>query len=151
MEQYCVREGFAGAGNLFVRAATFHRLGGFDESLRSGGDTEFGLRVRAAGGRVHFARRAVVDHPARGASEQMAKARRFAAAKRDRRVRGLAHHRPGEVWRLILPYPRTVLAGLRLRGPLQHRLAAALWAVLIRWYEWWCCVMVIADKRRMRV
>lgn len=61
-EQFVTEQAFAATANLFVPAAVFHRLGGFDEGLRSGGDVEFGNRARAAGYRLGFADDAVVWH-----------------------------------------------------------------------------------------
>lgn len=50
-------------GNLFVARALFEKLGGFDESLPSGGDSDFVGRAVDAGSRVVFAPAAVVWHP----------------------------------------------------------------------------------------
>jgi glycosyltransferase AglI len=58
-------DGFAATANLFVRRATFDAVGGFDGSLRSGGDQEFGWRCSQAGVPIHYAERAVVSHAAR--------------------------------------------------------------------------------------
>ena len=49
--------------NLLVRREHFDRLGGFDESLPSGGDFDFVTRSADAGARVVFAPGAVVRHP----------------------------------------------------------------------------------------
>jgi GT2 family glycosyltransferase len=49
--------------NLFVSRRLFDELGGFDESLPSGGDYDFVRRADAAGARVVYCPRAVVFHP----------------------------------------------------------------------------------------
>jgi GT2 family glycosyltransferase len=55
-------EGFAATANLFVRREVIDDLGGFDASLRSGGDYEFGRRATAAGYRLVYAPEASVVH-----------------------------------------------------------------------------------------
>lgn len=55
----------ATTANLFVRRALFDRVGGFDDSLPSGGDFDFVSRCVGAGGRLVLSRRAVVWHPTR--------------------------------------------------------------------------------------
>jgi beta-1,4-mannosyltransferase len=50
-------------GNLFVSRALFERLGGFDESLPSGGDGDLVSRAVENGRRAVFAPDAVVWHP----------------------------------------------------------------------------------------
>jgi GT2 family glycosyltransferase len=54
-------------GNLLVSREAFDRVGGFDESLVTGEDAEFGIRLTSAGGRIRHDRaiRAVhLGHPA---------------------------------------------------------------------------------------
>lgn len=56
----------AGAGvtaNLLVRRDIFERLGGFDETIPSGGDFDFAHRCRASGARGCFASDVLVRHP----------------------------------------------------------------------------------------
>jgi glycosyltransferase involved in cell wall biosynthesis len=50
-------------GNLFVRRDLYERVGGFDESLPSGGDGDFGTRCVRAGARLVFAPDSSVTHP----------------------------------------------------------------------------------------
>ena len=57
-----VRERFAATANLFVRREVVDDLGGFDASLRSGGDYEFGQRATGAGYRLVYAPEASVVH-----------------------------------------------------------------------------------------
>ncbi len=65
-------EGHWGAtANLFVRRAVFERVGGFDDTLRSGGDKEWGQRAYRNGVRVAFVADAVVDHPARSTTDAL--------------------------------------------------------------------------------
>lgn len=62
-QRRAVAERHAVTANLFVRRETFDRLGGFDESLPSGGDYDFAERAVAAGEHLVFAPAAVVAHP----------------------------------------------------------------------------------------
>jgi len=57
--------GFAATANLFVRQAVFDTVGGFKESLRSGGDMEFGRRALGAGFGQAYSPRTVIRHDAR--------------------------------------------------------------------------------------
>jgi GT2 family glycosyltransferase len=54
--------GGAAAGNLLVRRAAFESVGGFTEGIRSGGDLDLCRRLQAAGWRLEFRPRAVVNH-----------------------------------------------------------------------------------------
>lgn len=63
MEDYVRRKGFAGSGNLFVRAADFRRVGGFVTGKSE--DTEWSHRATAMGLRLDFERAALVYHPPR--------------------------------------------------------------------------------------
>jgi glycosyltransferase involved in cell wall biosynthesis len=54
--------------NVFLRRELFDRVGGFDESLPSGGDWEFARRCARAGATFVYASEAVVTHPADGAA-----------------------------------------------------------------------------------
>jgi hypothetical protein len=49
--------------NLFVRRELFAALGGFDESLPSGGDYDFARRSVEHGGRLVYSAAAIVRHP----------------------------------------------------------------------------------------
>jgi glycosyltransferase involved in cell wall biosynthesis len=61
-------ERFAATANLFVRRVVVDDLGGFDASLRSGGDYEFGRRASGAGRRLVYAPAAVVVHRPRASA-----------------------------------------------------------------------------------
>jgi glycosyltransferase involved in cell wall biosynthesis len=62
---YMEKDGFAGAGCIFVRKAVFEEIGLFDDRLKSNGDREFGNRVRDAGFRMYYSHDNVMWHPAR--------------------------------------------------------------------------------------
>src|SRR5581483_10196456 len=58
---HSLREGFAQTANCAVRRAAFQSVGGFAE-VRSGGDADLCLRLRAAGWRLEERRHAAVLH-----------------------------------------------------------------------------------------
>ncbi|MEX0815887.1 MAG: glycosyltransferase [Gaiellales bacterium] len=58
-----IRLGKLLGGNLFVKATVFREVGGFDDSLPSGGDGTFGRRCHELGKRVFYCPTAVVGHP----------------------------------------------------------------------------------------
>jgi GT2 family glycosyltransferase len=64
-QERLVGRGLAVTANLFVRRELFERIGGFDDALHYGGDSDFVVRARAAGARLVFAPGAVVEHPTR--------------------------------------------------------------------------------------
>ncbi len=99
--------------NLIVRRAAFDAVGGFEETVRSGGDVDFCWRVQEAGFSLEHRPAAVLEHDNPDSVARLAaKARRHAAG------RAWVNQRWGEV----LPRPR--LARPFLRGPL----VAAYWA-----------------------
>ncbi len=60
-----VKSGGATTANLAMEAVLFRRLGGFDETLFSGGDAELCRRARSAGAVLVYTPGAVVEHRAR--------------------------------------------------------------------------------------
>lgn len=60
------RTGSVSTANWMSPKQVFTTLGGFNESLKSGGDFEMSMRIRSAGYRQEFCADAVVRHPARG-------------------------------------------------------------------------------------
>jgi len=63
-DHFVTRVGYAATCNLAVRRAVLDGVR-FDDSLRSGGDFEFGQRARGAGFGLHYSVDAVIEHPAR--------------------------------------------------------------------------------------
>jgi GT2 family glycosyltransferase len=57
-----LRRGYAQTANCAVRRAAFEAVGGFTESVRSGGDADLCFRLRAAGWRLEERADAVVTH-----------------------------------------------------------------------------------------
>jgi glycosyltransferase involved in cell wall biosynthesis len=65
--------GFAATANMFTSRSVLEQVGVFDPSVKSGGDREWGQRVRSFGYRVVYAENAVVKHPARHSFEEIRK------------------------------------------------------------------------------
>jgi GT2 family glycosyltransferase len=85
-ETYIKNERYAATANMFVYRSVAQKVGGFDGTLKSGGDFDFGRRVSDAGYRLDFVPDAIVNHPARATYKQMfGKARRVAGGARDRK------------------------------------------------------------------
>lgn len=62
---YIERRGFAATANAFTTKAVMDEVGGFDASLKSGGDFDFGNRVRQQGYGLVYEETAEVRHPSR--------------------------------------------------------------------------------------
>lgn len=73
-----VRRGTAITANMFARKRVFDQVGPFDMSLKSGGDTEWGLRAQRQGHPIIFSDCVTVRHPARTYREIKIKNRRIA-------------------------------------------------------------------------
>ena len=63
--RYIEKLSFSATANLLAWREAFDRVGLFDPDLRSGGDLNWGRRLAAGGGTMHYAHDAVVDHPSR--------------------------------------------------------------------------------------
>jgi glycosyltransferase involved in cell wall biosynthesis len=114
-ERYLRENGFAVTANMGTWRAVLDRVGPFDAALLSGGDADWGRRVRTAGGRQRYAAAAVVRHPARVTwADQVTKHRRTTQGVIDKVLR-----RPGARRRLL-----RLLVG---QFPIGLRRAVTLW------------------------
>ena len=68
-----VANGVSVTANLFVRRNVFDLVGTFDDSLLSGGDTEWNKRATQSGITLELQRSAVVLHPARSSWSELSK------------------------------------------------------------------------------
>lgn len=68
-EDYILRKGFTGSGNLFVPKATFEHIGGFKVGVSE--DVEWSLRAREKGYAIGYAPAAAVGHPARRSWDEL--------------------------------------------------------------------------------
>jgi glycosyltransferase involved in cell wall biosynthesis len=70
-QQYFVEKlSFGATANVFTRRDVFDSVGLFDASLRSGGDREWGQRVKRSGYQLAFRNDVVVRHPTRRSLEK---------------------------------------------------------------------------------
>lgn len=74
-----VREGRCVTANWCSRTALIRAMGGFDASLRSGGDRELAERIVKSGHRIVYAPDAIVHHPARTSRAELLRKRRRVA------------------------------------------------------------------------
>lgn len=127
--------GFAATANMFTTRETITRVGGFDASLMSGGDMEWGQRLRDKGLPQAFAADARVLHGARSSMVELCKkSARVAgglqnvAEQRGEGTHGLARHafeQLVKMWRI-----RGSLSDPRLsRATDKLRFALAVWLV----------------------
>lgn len=72
-DQFLANDRFGVTANLFTFKRVLAAVGPFDETLKSGGDREWGQRVYAAGYRQLYGPEAQVNHPARNTWEDLRK------------------------------------------------------------------------------
>lgn len=75
-QEYVERKHFGATANVFTTAAVIDAVGPFNAAIRSGGDSEWGQRVYAAGYRQTYAAEACVRHPARSSLRALIQKRR---------------------------------------------------------------------------
>jgi cellulose synthase/poly-beta-1,6-N-acetylglucosamine synthase-like glycosyltransferase len=115
-DRYVRQHGFAATANLIVHREAFLAVGGFDGSLRSGGDYEWGRRLVRSGYRLEYADNAVVEHPARARLRDLVRKRRRLAGGWMQRPTSAVAEVPGlGSWRETQPRGRHMLATLAMR------------------------------------
>jgi glycosyltransferase involved in cell wall biosynthesis len=71
-QQYFVEiDKFAATANLFTYKNVFDRVGYFNETLKSSGDREWGMRLSSSGDRIIYAEDTCIRHPARYSYRQL--------------------------------------------------------------------------------
>lgn len=73
IRDFIERQGFAPTACLFVTRELIDDVGMFDDRLVSGGDKEFGNRVRDAGYELHYTSEVVIHHPTRNSFRSLVK------------------------------------------------------------------------------
>lgn len=132
--RFVEQDGFGATANLFATRAAIEAVGGFDATLLSAGDVDFGERVRGAGHRLVYEPRAVVRHPARRAMKNLL----LRAVRIELGLRRLARLRGRDTdARPRFPLPlRLVAVPVRVHARLpqlapRHRLVTALTAFAV--------------------
>ena len=83
-QEFVEKHHFGATANVITFASVIQQVGGFDSSLKSNGDREWGQRIYAAGYRPIFAEQVCVKHPARYSLEQLhRRARRIIGGRYD--------------------------------------------------------------------
>lgn len=83
-QEFVEKQHFGATANVVTFARVMQQVGGFDASLKSNGDREWGQRVYQAGYRPVYAETACVTHPARHTLPQLhSRARRIAGGRYD--------------------------------------------------------------------
>ena len=139
-EAYVSRDGFAVTCNLGVRAEVYDALG-FDASLRTGGDADFGRRARDAGYSLTYAPDAWVEHAARRTpAELMQKVRRIAGGVEGQRARWEARSRP---------VPARIARGPWMRARAQGYEVSWLWGAKAALLNYWATRTINVAVNRM--
>lgn len=121
---------FGITANIFTQRKVFNDLGAFDESLKSGGDTEWCQRVYNAGYKTIYIDDVCVKHPALTSLESVYhKAQRWAGGLHDRYtenhppIQYLVHSFPHDIlppvkktWFLLAQHQLSILTRIKLIG-----------------------------------
>ena len=144
---YVENLGFGATANLFARRAVVEATGGFDASMKSGGDSDFGRRARMQGYAVGYADGPTIRHPSRATlAAVLQKNRRIAAGFYGHALRDNGGRREG-LWRRLhwwwRPRPREwwlILRGGRgsERYPLRQRWGVLALHALLHYHTAWC-------------
>lgn len=132
-EEYLAK-GYAVTANMVTRRQVFDRVGDFDSRLLSGGDGEWGRRVRAAGLAQAYVPSAAIEHPARDSWTEL-------RIKTQRTTRGVVRRAAGQpgvrgkIVRMILgQVRRTVVAPIAVfRQPVLPTWRARFLFLMTRW------------------
>ncbi|MBF2026331.1 MAG: glycosyltransferase [Oscillatoriales cyanobacterium C42_A2020_001] len=83
-QEFVENHHFGATANVLTFASVMQQVGGFDASLKSNGDREWGQRAYQAGYRPVYAETACITHPARHTLSQLhSRARRIAGGRYD--------------------------------------------------------------------
>lgn len=141
-------QAFAARGNCATanwvsQRATLEKLGGFDEALKSGGDRDMALRIRAAGRPLVYVPEMLVYHPVRATRDSLVRKRqRLSGGRWDRtdrsarfaRVLGVTAYdtarRLRRVWLAQDMSIRRKMAVMRLTMDLSMVATAEYWRLL---------------------
>lgn len=148
---------FGATANLFVRRAACEAVGGFDATMKSGGDADFGQRCHAAGFAIGYSAAACIRHPSRHSlREVLLKNRRIAAGFYGHALRDCAGDRAAVARTLPkwwTPRPREwlhILSGRRgsRRFAFHQRFGVLGVHMLLRYHTAWCLLRTHLSEGR---
>lgn len=156
-EEYVVIKSFAATANMSARRKVFDSAGGFDASLFSGGDKDWGVRAVSNGFTIEYSDKPSVTHPVRTVPELLRKIRRLTGGRLEKKVRkdGLARCRLSYLVALpfkILP-PTGVVKSLYLQKGISRVMRLKVYGFLyliklIKAYERGCILLFKSDPER---
>lgn len=130
----------AATANLVVPASVMKELKGFNESLYSGGDTDFCQRATSAGSDIFYNKNAVVKHPLRASKKDLLiKARRLTAGKfRRSKIKTV-------LMTLAPPIVRLKIMAFEKEAPLAVKCKALVTLLWIKSYQIYCLVRLFLN------
>jgi glycosyltransferase involved in cell wall biosynthesis len=133
---------YAPTANVFVKRSVLTRIGGFDHRLQSGGDAEFGSRVRSSGSfTMIYEPAARVLHPPRGRALLMKKL--FRTMRGSKVLYGnyperFAFLKPGMLtWIKMSLIPLRVFITKSRTVPLRIKPGLLFFSIFFSWYYTW--------------
>lgn len=107
-QEFVEQHHYGATANVFTRREVITKVGGFDASLKSSGDMEWGQRVYAQGYRQVYDEAVVVLHPARASLRELyTRTRRLAGGHYDLQLK-----RAPSLWQQQVIFLRTLLQNL---------------------------------------
>jgi len=138
---------FGATANLLVHRLTLESVRGFDEAMKSGGDSDFGRRCKAQGWLIGYSDAACVLHPSRHTVDAvLSKNRRIAAGFYSHALRDNGGRHEG-LWRQLPFWWRLrpiawlhILTGQRgsNRYAFRHRWGVLWLHMLLHYHTAWC-------------
>lgn len=136
IQKYINKFGFAGAGNIFINREIIDTVGSFDERLISGGDKEFGNRVKDYGFIQFYDKENIMKHPARVSMRSLCK-KTFRKGKGFVELQNYYPDRYGKIEfsRVIITFIPAIRVGIRTHFadlPLLHKMGIFIIANIVR-------------------
>jgi glycosyltransferase involved in cell wall biosynthesis len=123
-------EGWCATANLVTRKAAFDLVGPFNDDLSGTGDSEWGLRAKAAGCEIRFSPAVLIRHPARLTfAELNTKTRRLAGGHYQEELRGRFRMR-GIFGHLSIVRPDQLRRTMAFPGLTDRQRLQVLWVTL---------------------
>ncbi|WP_439475246.1 glycosyltransferase family 2 protein [Algoriphagus formosus] len=148
-ESYVKEENFGVTANLLVSKKVFDCIGGFDDTMFTGGDSEFCNRAVRAGFQIKYDSGLVVKHPARDNWKSLqVKAIRFGGRLPKDKSRSLVFLKIMGKFRIRFEDHARIWSEDRI--PVKDRIAFSLIKQRLRWVEAWESMNVFFGKNAGR-